>query len=209
MERKLILFLLLLIQFPLGSEELESLPEVRIASVVKSLLVSTRKVYTEEVSNKLFKDGTGSIKEYKHSRGFAPLPVQLIKGIGLDLSYESQSDINIQLKSKYFVNEDNRLIDSHERAAWEFLEQQQSSAENVVEMNWKPYLYISNKQGVDYLTYISSDIATTKQCVSCHEVQELNKSVQYARQQHGVVDKPILKRWHMIGIYKIEVKIER
>lgn len=208
MERKLILILLVTIQFPLGSQELETLPEVRIASSMKDLLVSTRKIYTEEVSNKLFQDGTGSIKEYAHHKGFAPLPAQLIKGIGQDMSRESHNEIIIHLKSKYFVNEESRLIDRHEKAAWEFLQEQQNAATNVETMNWKPYLYIGTKEGVEYLTYISSDIATTAQCVSCHEVQELNASVQYARKQYGITDKPILKQWHMIGIYKIEIKIK-
>ena len=208
MERKLIILLLFFIQFPLCSQELESLPEVRIASSVKDLLVSTRKIYTMEVTNKLFKDGTGSIKEYKHQRGFAPLPAQLIKGIGQDMIHESKDEVIIQLKSKYFVSEEGRLVDDNEKAAWDFLLQQQNTATNVEGMNWEPYLYISNKQGVDYLTYISSDIATTKQCVSCHEIQELNASVQYARKQHGITDKPTLKRWHMIGIFKIEVKLK-
>ncbi|AQS38262.1 Protein of unknown function (DUF3365) [Shewanella psychrophila] len=208
MKQELILLLLVVFLSPAYSQEMDDLPEVRIADAIKDILISTRKVYTSEVSNKLFEDGTGSIKDYAHYKGFAPLPAQLIKEIGKELNRESQNEIIIHLKSKYFVNEESRLVDSQERAGWTFLMEQQNAATNVKEMRWQPYLYISDKNGVDYLTYMSADTATSEQCVSCHEVQELNASVQYARKQHGIMDKPVLKRWHMIGIYKIEIKLK-
>ena len=208
MKRFILIFPLLFMQNDLHANETEDLNEYRIAAAIYSIVQSMRKIYTAEISNKLFKDGTGSLLDYKTHKGFVPLPVQMIQKIGKDLSGSTGGNINIALKSKYFVNEKNRL-EGNERQAWDYFEKQQNSTKNIVNMTWKPYSYIVKNNDGDSLVYIAADIATEKSCVSCHETQEHMASVKYNRKKYGVIGKPKLKLWHMLGIVKISVKLKK
>lgn len=206
MKRLILISVLLFVQASVNAKDLKALDEYRIANAIQSIIQSTRKIYTSEVSDKLFQDGTGSLLEYRHHRGFVPLPVQIIQEIGKDLSISTGGNISIELKSKYFINEKNRLV-GRGKKAWVYLEKQQKSAKNVKNIIWKPYTYINKTGNGDYLIYIVPDLATEQSCVACHITQEHLASVKFARKQYGVIGEPNLKLWHMVGILKIMVKI--
>jgi len=207
-KRFILIFSLLFMQNNSPASETENLNEYRIATAMYSIVQSTRKIYTAEISDKLFQDGTGSLLEYKSHKGFVPLPIQIIQKIGKDLSRSTGGNISIALKSKYFVNEINRL-EGNERQAWDYLERQQNSTKNIANMTWKPYSYIDKNDSGDSLVFIAADIATEESCVSCHETQEHMASVKYNRKKYGVIGKPNLKLWHMLGIVKISVKLKK
>lgn len=206
MKRLILISVVLFMQATVYAKDVKVLGEYRVANAIHSIIQSTRKIYTSEISDKLLQDGTGSLLGYRHQKGFVPLPVQVIQQIGRDLSKSTGGDISIALKSKYFVNEKNRLI-GKEKEAWVYLEKQQNSARNLKNKIWRPYAYINNAIDRDYLVYIVPDLATEQSCVACHKTQEHLASVKYAREQHGITGEPILKLWHMVGILKVTVKI--
>ena len=207
MKHLILISIILFMQATVYAKDVKALGEYRVANAIHSIIQSTRKIYTSEISDKLLQDGTGSLLEYRHQKGFVPLPVQVIQQIGKDLSKSTGGNISIELKSKYFVNEKNRLI-GREAEAWTYLEKQQNSAKNLKNMTWKPYVYINNAVDRDYLIYIVPDLATEYACIACHKSQENTASVKYAREQHGITGEPILKLWHMLGILKVMVAID-
>jgi len=157
----------------------------------------------------LFEDGTGAVFEYQNHKGFVPLPVQLIQNIAKQLSVKTNNEINIKLKSKYFINENNRLIDYEDNSAWTFFEKQQTESLNALDLQWKPYVYRSKIAQDDYLVYMAPDIASDASCVSCHVSYEYRAENIKARKVYGVAGQPILKLGHMIGMLEIKIKIKK
>lgn len=191
----------------LNAKDLTDNREYHVANAIHQVLQATRKTYTAKVSDKLFKDGTGSLLDYKSHKGFVPLPLQIAQSIAKEVHRKTDGNISIEFKSRYFVNEENRLI-GKENAAWDFLFQQQQEAEDVRKINWQPFSYLEEQQQGNQLVYIAPDLASDQSCISCHTAQEHINAVSHKRKRHNVEDKPILKLWHMIGLVKITVKVQ-
>ncbi len=100
-----------------ATAELERLDEFRIARAVERMVAATRKIYTAEVARKLTADGYGADADYHDIRGHVPLPVRFVHMIADEFYQINDKEISVALKSKYFINPENRLVTDKDKEA--------------------------------------------------------------------------------------------
>src|SRR5687768_13424178 len=97
---------------------------VKIAEVVAHQALASRTVYTNEIANKLARDGFGPHPLAADHRGFVPLPAQFLKMVGRESSADSSGLYRYRPLSKWNLDPSQGLVDDFQRWAWSQLEQQ-------------------------------------------------------------------------------------
>ncbi len=190
-----------------ATAELERLDEFRIARAVERMVAATRKIYTAEVARKLTADGYGADADYHDIRGHVPLPVRFVHMIADEFYQINDKEISVALKSKYFINPENRLVTDKDKEAWSYFEELQKTPKGMQKVHSTPYLYRESSFLGDYLVYVGADLGTDQGCVNCHSRNEYEKSVAERRKEYGVKGQPILKLDYMMGLVVIRVQI--
>ena len=121
--------------------------ELAVAETIDILIRSSRAKYSQNVVEKLLKEGTGSSVNHPRRKGYIPLPAQFVRSIGSDAlqrqKKEEKKIFSFFLRSQWNLNVEQGLQDDFEKQGWEYIQKQQEEAleagVSLKKIRWKPY----------------------------------------------------------------------
>jgi diguanylate cyclase (GGDEF)-like protein len=181
---------------------------VTLAEVVARQAASARLVYTQNVVEKLRRDGFGSHPDYSDKRGFVALPAQFLKMLGKSATAESAGLYRYRPLSKWNLAEDQGLTDDFQRWAWQELESQ-DHLDPEKPISWIPRWRIEDLNGVRTLRYMRADPAVSQACVSCHNEYELRPDIVARRSSDGIETGKQWRQHQLLGAIEVNIPLDK
>lgn len=180
---------------------------VSVAEIVSTFAKTARSVYSQEVIDKLKKDGYGSHVDFHDQKGFIPIPAQFLKMMGTSTSQNTSHLFEYRPVSKWNLEPSQGLSNEFLLWAWPQLEAQDKVAP-LSPIDWKPIYRIEQIEDQKYMRYLVADPATSKGCVSCHNAYEPQKQIQERRKQAGVALGKQWKQHQLLGALEITIPLK-
>ena len=185
-----------------------------VAEAIDMLIRSARAKYTQIVTGKLKKDGTGSSVDHLEKKGFTPLPSQYVRAIAFDVTLKSRNKKNsfsFYLRSLWNLNPEQGLNNDFEREGWKFIARQQqehlNAGKSLKTMRWEPYVDVDMVNGKKTLRYLSADSGSKISCVTCHNSWEQKNSIKAIRKEQGVESGKVFSLHELMGVLVIYVPL--
>jgi len=164
-----------------------------IAEIVARQAAAGRTVYSQDVVNKLKRDGYGSDIHSDKRPGFVPLPAQFLKLMGRESSRSNADLYRYKPISKWHLEPTQGLNDNFENWAWQQL-QAQDQANPSGPIDWKPAWWTEEWQGKRYFRYMRADPASSESCVTCHNQYLQQPAIIAQLKSEGVTG---IKQWKL------------
>lgn len=181
---------------------------VAVAEMVVTLSKSARSVYSQEVVEKLQKEGTGSIEDYPHYSGYVPLPAQFLKFLGRASTHVTDELFQYKPVSKWNLEPTQDLNDDFLQWAWPKLESQDLTQPQAP-IAWKPIWRIEQHGDKRVMRYLAADAASSQSCADCHNRYETTAEILARRQASGVAPGKQFKLHQLLGALSVTVPLDR
>ncbi|MBT5550738.1 MAG: DUF3365 domain-containing protein [Nitrospina sp.] len=191
--------------------------EIAVAKAIDMIIRSARNKYTENVVEKLQKDGTGASVDHAHKKGYVPLPAQYEHALADDALKRQIKNkdefFNFVLRSRWNLNSKQGLETDFEKKGWEYLIRQQEEALKagipLKKIQWKPFIRAESINGQEVLHYLSADTASSISCVVCHNEWEQKPEIKKLRKKQGVGAGKIFQMRELMGAHSINVTLDK
>ncbi len=178
-----------------------------VAEIVVRHASAVRSVYSEDVVNKLKKDGTGSANINFHNiAGTVPLPAQFTRSISSKAAADSDGLYKYRLVSKWNIAKGQGLNTAFLRSAWEQLEKQNLYSPTQP-IEWQSSHEIVNSNGKQTLLYMKADPAVSESCVACHNAYELTEEIKQRRIEQGITPGKQWEKHQLMGAFFVEIPL--
>jgi len=192
----------------LGQQRVIQHQAIEVAEVVARSALSARSVYTQQIVEKLARDGFGSHAAFENQAGFVPLPAQFLKMFGRQVSKENDGLFSYKPVSKWNLEPTQHLSDDFLRWAWPQLEVQ-DQADPKGPIDWQPVWRIEEIGGRRILRYLRADPASAQSCVACHNVHEMLDDVRAQRVALGVTPGKQFKLHQLLGAIDVSIPLDK
>jgi hypothetical protein len=193
-------------------EELINTEATRIAQIVSTQVVEDRSVYTQQIVEKLIKDGTGADRKSHEKAGFVPLPAQFSLAVSERVAKKSGDLYRYSLISHWNLNKDKSVTDDFDKWAWGRLVEQDKAFASVTPPaaghDWKPVARVEEKDGKQVLRFMRADPAVAPGCVACHNRLEATEEVVALRKEQGRETGKTWKQHQLLGALTVEVPLD-
>ena len=178
-----------------------------VAEIVVRHASAVRSVYSEDVVNKLKKDGTGSANINFHNiAGTVPLPAQFTRSISSKAAADSDGLYKYRLVSKWNIAKGQGLNTAFLRSAWEQLEKQ-NLYNPTQPIEWQSSHEIVNRNDKQTLLYMKADPAVSESCVACHNAYELTEEIKQRRIEQGITPGKQWEKHQLMGAFFVEIPL--
>ena len=178
-----------------------------VAEIVVKHASAVRSVYSEDVVNKLKKDGTGSANINFHAiPGTVPLPAQFTRSISSKAAADSDGLYKYRLISKCNIAKGQGLNTEFLKSAWDKLEKQ--NLKNPTKpIEWQSSHKIDSSNGKQTLLYMKADPAVSESCVACHNAYELTEEIKQRRIEQGITSGKQWEKHQLMGAFFVEIPL--
>jgi diguanylate cyclase (GGDEF)-like protein len=178
-----------------------------VAEIVARHASAVRSVYSEDVVNKLKKDGTGSADiNFHETAGNVPLPAQFTRSISSKAFDDSDGLYKYRLISKWNIAKGQGLTTEFLKSAWDKLEQQNLKKPSKP-IEWQSSHEILNLKGKQTLLYMKADPAVSESCVACHNAYELTEEIKQRRVEQGIAPGKQWEKHQLMGAFFVEIPL--
>ena len=140
-----------------GSSSPSLIPAERVAEYVHSVIQADRSIYTNEVVERMKRQGIVTASENWRDTGKLPLPVQFLIEASR-LMVENPNGLRFRLISNWAINKDNMPRTDFEEAG----------LLKIAVAPERPYKGMKTEHGIEYFEALYPDIAVSQSCVRCH-----------------------------------------
>lgn len=181
------------------------------AEIVANQVLMDRKVYTENLVQKLAADGVGASVNSHELTGFIPLPAQFVRAVSERIKSNKQRLYQYSLISEWNLNPNQGIQGTYEQQAWIALKQQEKQFKQAgaQQWDWQPVVqFVQGDEGL-VLRYMRADTATAKACITCHNAYEQRPEIVKIREEQGVAPRKVWRLGELMGAVQVDVPLAR